>query len=262
MLFYAALILILGSGVHAINTPTYMPTHTPSTYVPSISPAEAPTSMPSNRLEAGTSDSTVFTKKRSRAGGFCENHCNSHGTCTKNKNCDCFAQNGEKIYQGADCSEHTCPKGNAFVGSVVLNNNMHGLTECSAKGTCDRTNGQCVCFPGYEGRSCSRTTCPGDGNCNNHGRCVQEKTLMAYTARSYTTPWDANKAVGCKCDDGYRGFACELMECPTGEDVKMGLGASNGRDCSGRGICDYNTGTCKCFDAYYGGKCHLEVKTF
>ena len=50
MLFYAALILILGSGVHAgHNTPTVMPTTTPTTYVPSISPAEAPTSMPSNR---------------------------------------------------------------------------------------------------------------------------------------------------------------------------------------------------------------------
>ena len=45
MLFYAALILILGSGVHAgHNTPTVMPTTTPTTYVPSISPAEAPTS--------------------------------------------------------------------------------------------------------------------------------------------------------------------------------------------------------------------------
>lgn len=26
-------------------------------------------------------------------------------------------------------------------------------------------------------------------------------------------------------------------------------------DCSGRGLCDYTTGICKCFDMYYGDNC-------
>lgn len=260
MLFYAALILILGSGVHAGNSPTYMPTTTPTTYVPSISPAEAPTSMPSNRKLPTSSDPTVHTKKRSRAGGLCENGCSGHGTCKKNKNCECFSRNGEKIHTGADCSQYTCPKGNAFVGEVVRNNNLHGLTECSNKGKCDRKNGQCDCYEGYEGFSCSRTTCP--GNCGNHGRCIPQEALMEKTNRVYQTVWDAKKEIGCLCDPGYRGAACDRIECPTGDDPKSGLGASNGRDCSGRGLCEYTTGTCGCFEGFYGAKCEQSIDTY
>jgi len=28
-------------------------------------------------------------------------------------------------------------------------------------------------------------------------------------------------------------------------------------DCSNRGICDYNTGRCQCFDDHYGDNCSL-----
>ena len=36
--------------------------------------------------------------------------------------------------------------------------------------------------------------------------------------REYSVPWDAMKQVGCYCDAGYRGPACELQECPSGPD--------------------------------------------
>jgi hypothetical protein len=31
-------------------------------------------------------------------------------------------------------------------------------------------------------------------------------------------------------------------------------------DCANQGICDYNTGTCHCFDGQYGTDCSLQVQ--
>jgi hypothetical protein len=38
-----------------------------------------------------------------------------------------------------------------------------------------------------------------------------------------------------------------------------GLGNTAGRDCSGRGICDYSSGDCKCFSGYYGTQCEYQT---
>jgi hypothetical protein len=50
-----------------------------------------------------------------------------------------------------------------------------------------------------------------------------------------------------------------LVECPSGDDVLKGYGAHNGRDCSGRGVCDYTDGTCSCFSGYYGTRCEFQT---
>ena len=86
--------------------------------------------------------------------------------------------------------------------------------------------------------------CPND--CSGRGVCLTQKVLASTHGAIYDTPWDAEKHLGCKCDTGYRGPDCSQKECPSGDDILGGAGAAQGRDCSGRGICDYTLGLCQC----------------
>jgi hypothetical protein len=115
---------------------------------------------------------------------------------------------GESEYTGSDF---------AWVGSVVNNNDLHPWAECSNKGICDRSTGECQCFTEYEGVACQRTICPDD--CNDRGTYWPEKYLASKTDRMYTTPWDAMNHVGRVCDVGYRGPACDQQECPSGKPI-------------------------------------------
>lgn len=106
--------------------------------------------------------------------------------------------------------------------------------------------------------------------------------------------WDAMYSHACVCDSSwpvglganetqqaeYFGPTCEYKHCPTGDDPMTtidetnctaksvfrdggnlaGLGLYGNKchvDCSNRGICDYSTGTCTCFQDFYGSNCAL-----
>lgn len=190
---------------------------------------------------------------------FCPNGCSGHGSCGANDKCTCYKRpNNDDAWQAADCSERTCPKAVAWVSYPVAgNNDAHESVECSNKGLCDRKTGECQCFEGYDGVACERTVCPND--CNGRGVCYTQTQLAQAAGTTYSTPWDAKKNVGCVCDLGYRGPDCSLQECPTGADVLGGWGNEQGRDCSGRGICDYTSGLCKCFSGYFGTRCQFQT---
>ena len=129
----------------------------------------------------------------------------------------------------------------------------HDYAECSSKGKCDRSTGECQCFEGYEGRGCRRQKCPND--CSGHGRCIYNQQRNANyaphtsaaavaaagssyqhasmpgddmnnwgtTQRSHfieqaTQYWDANKSRSCECDRGFTGVDCSARMCPRGDD--------------------------------------------
>lgn len=194
-------------------------------------------------------------------GAYCPNSCSRHGTCRNFGRCTCYSRPGsdEPAWTENDCSLRTCPKGKAWSDLASGNHEAHAKEECSMAGTCNRKTGECECFSGYEGKACERSLCPND--CNGRGRCVTQEILAYEASKTYSEPWDAQKEAGCVCDIGARGPDCSLEECATGIDPRGSpMANSFGRDCSGRGICDYSTGLCHCFSGYYGVGCSLKAE--
>lgn len=190
----------------------------------------------------------------------CPNLCSGHGECGANDRCTCFStrigSSQTAGWTGPDCSQRVCPSDVAWGG--VDESGNHPVLQCSGRGTCDSRTGACVCDPGYEGIACQRTSCP--ASCSGHGICVsQERFVELADAELEYNGWDADKHFGCLCDPGFRGPDCSLHECLSGTDSMLGQGSVNGRECSGRGLCDYATGTCQCFSGFYGEQCHQQT---
>jgi len=190
----------------------------------------------------------------------------------KKDSCTCFTRIEGNIevyaFQGPDCSQRTCPYDSHWAGAVIEPNSHDLQTECSGRGTCDRNTGNCKCVAGYSGKACSRFDCDASTHCSGHGRCktLNEIATAAATGTgltmTYGTAWDADRIVGCDCDEGYKGSMCELKECPSGEDPLGGAGALMGRECSGRGKCNYQLGECECHQDYTGNKCDQMNKNY
>jgi len=148
-------------------------------------------------------------------------------------------------------------------------NTAHQFIECSARGTCDTGSGRCSCFEGFSGDACQRATCP--NQCSGHGVCQSLQRFVKDIGEPgimYENAWDSNNVMSCLCDAGYRGPDCSFTECPSGGDP---MGGPNGfgvndqadmtdaRDCSGRGTCDYSSGSCLCYSGYHGERCESQT---
>ena len=175
------------------------------------------------------------------AHGACPNSCSGHGTCDFQDQCTCYKEvvdGSDGAWTGADCSQATCPRGVSWTTSDGTSHGHSDEVECSDAGICDRTNGECSCFSGYEGSACQRTSCPND--CSGHGQCrsnvdfavdfseavkeeqggdaVVSDAYYNYFRVSYDAAWDSGMQYGCLCDQGFRGADCSLVECPTDQD--------------------------------------------
>lgn len=185
----------------------------------------------------------------------CANACNGHGKCTSYDMCICnrnwqASDCSERICMFGLAHVDT-PKGdldmsgaisgpsfpvidNNFVypygtteqfpqmedsDLTVLENSAHYYMECSNKGKCDRTTGECQCYDGYDGVACQRASCPGFPNsCSGHGVCKTIKQLAAADSGNYYELWDRDSTMGCECDKGYSGADCSIRECKYGVD--------------------------------------------
>ena len=61
--------------------------------------------------------------------------------------------------------------------------------------------------------------------------------------------WDADRILGCHCNEGYEGFTCNLRSCATGTDPLLD-GDDSLYTCYNHGICNHDTGACKCFSGW------------
>jgi len=105
-------------------------------------------------------------------------------------------------------------------GGTQTAQSAHYYRECSNKGICDRSKGECECFDGYDGNACQRASCPtsGDGVCSGHGTCQTIQELASYDAENIYRLWDEDVTMGCKCDAGYTGADCSSRSCKFGND--------------------------------------------
>lgn len=140
----------------------------------------------------------------------CDNQCSGHGTCMVDDVCNCYTNYGLGLsHDSGDCSERICPYEIAWVDTPNKQGLFHKYTECASRGICNRQSGECECFDGYEGKGCSRSTCPND--CSGHGTCILSSSIYGI--------WDYGKVYECQCDATYGDYDCSKRLCPYGIDV-------------------------------------------
>ncbi|CEG43460.1 Teneurin-1 and related extracellular matrix proteins, contain EGF-like repeats [Plasmopara halstedii] len=134
--------------------------------------------------------------------------------------------------------------------------------ECSGRGSCNTLIGLCACAAdfgpsdglgstgnildcGYYSGS-GLTKCAGiTGSmtrCYSHGRCMGAPLYQ------------------CLCDEGYGGYDCSRLQCPTGrawveEAATNNVAHTSIVPCSNAGLCS-SSGTCKCLPGFEGSACN------
>merc|ERR1712093_40680 len=161
-------------------------------------------------------------------------------------------------FTGSDCTQLKCPFSMSFATSNIGKDwicqkdttfdNQHVYRECGGRGLCDRSTGECKCFPSFTGEGCRRTTCPND--CSGHGQCRTDANSFYYIGQTPKVPYgtqlpDYAKAAGsstwgihwpwlkyqqCHCDAGYEGDDCSLRRCPKGDDPETDCNTDRGYD--------------------------------
>lgn len=140
-------------------------------------------------------------------GGSCPNACTGKGACRQDGKCICFPG-----FDGYDCSARACPSAESWGEDQETH---HAQSECSGRGTCERTAGTCQCLDGFEGAACERMACPSD--CSGHGKCRLLAELPKVQQAGYSS-WESKRIQVCACDGGYTGYDCSERTCPLGDD--------------------------------------------
>lgn len=97
----------------------------------------------------------------------CPNSCSGHGTCNKYDECTCYTEQRDGAasenfaWKEPDCSARVCPHGVSHIfparyGDTIYDHKPNA--ECSDRGFCDRSTGECQCLPGWTGTACQYGT--------------------------------------------------------------------------------------------------------
>ncbi len=131
-------------------------------------------------------------------------------------NADVLVADNSFVYPYGTTEEFPAMRNSAL---AVLTDTAHDYMECSNKGDCDRTTGQCNCYDGYDGVACQRASCPGYPTvCSGHGVCLSISQLASMDNGNIYLLWDKNVTMGCSCDSGFFGPDCSLQTCAYGMD--------------------------------------------
>ena len=205
--------------------------------------------------------SVTMAQVRSNVKGFDYHRrveCANNGICDRTTGkCKCFAG-----YQGGSCERRTCP----------------GTPTCNGRGVC------------YSMSQLTSVAAAMPLVPDNVGSDYVDLNNATVSWRG----WDAAYNHACVCDSRwpvglgsgqtqlaeYFGPSCELRRCPSGDDpstttvretdcsgvaqVPGGSVGQNGNlchiDCSNQGVCDYTSGTCTCFEGYWGDNCGIRAR--
>jgi len=197
--------------------------------------------------------------------------CSNVGMCNRATGaCECFDG-----YEGAACQRLSCRA------------RLSGTGECSGRGRCLSMKALSIHDDALPLQSSNYAY--------SYKRAINENGTYWSDGESLLSriPWDQDCGHACLCDSSwavgleanetqqaeYFGASCELRRCPSGDDPSTsavetnctgkavfagGAVGSSGNlchvDCSNRGLCDYSSGLCRCFNGFAGSNCGIRIK--
>ncbi|XP_071586284.1 angiopoietin-1 receptor isoform X2 [Heliangelus exortis] len=117
---------------------------------------------------------------------------------------------------------------------------------CMNNGICHEDTGECICPPGFMGKTCEKAC-----GSNTFGKTCEESCKENYGCRNYM--FCLPDPYGCSCATGWMGLECD-KECKPGfygSDCKLKC------NCHNRGTCDRFKG-CICSLGWHGLQCEKE----
>ncbi len=146
---------------------------------------------------------------------------------------------------------------NAAVTSVTAVSDGSPKLPCSGRGVCDAQGG-CTCAVGYSfsnGDSLAGEI-PDCGFRSPGGQCPKNTAGVECSGRGTCS---GSPAFTCTCQEGFQGADCSERVCPSDTAWwQVPTSASFVRsaiECSGRGLCNRQTGICQCQHGYEGNAC-------